>query len=527
MKKFLQHNWIILTISVATIASVLMALRNKSTIDKNSALQQQSATVKKLTKEILSETVHGLDLGLRGFAISKEDRMLIPYKKAIERNEGIFSELKILLEEQNYPHRDELQLVRSEVDNYIRLCNNMIESTKGDTTINKMKGMLHDDPGYNVWKRYDDFSRPLNSFEDAIYEQALANYNSAIFNNLVLQIFIGLLILPALLLFMKHLRKEREARQSLLLEVEQNDRRFVFNPGTVYSSDARTVIDTTIKNSQEASNFIKAMANGNYDVKWNGLTKENKTLNNDTIAGHLLEMREKLKKVKLEDEQRNWSNESLATFSEIVRNNQGNSKLLAEKCVSFLTKSIKAQQCSLFVLEGEETDQHLSLIACYAFDRKKWLEKRVEIGAGLLGQTFLEKEIVQLTTLPEGYTQITSGLGQATPRHLIIVPVMNDLQIIGLLEIASFSLFEAHQISFLKRACEFLASAIITTQTTQKMKHLLEQAQINEENMRQREEELRQNMEELQATQEEMVRKEKETQLRLTDVNSLAAQPAL
>jgi CHASE3 domain sensor protein len=519
MKKFLLKNWIVLTIGAALIASIVMAIRNKTTIDNNSALQQQSAKVKGLTKEILSETVHGLDLGLRGFALSKEQKMLIPYTKAIEQNNKLFRELESLLAEQHYSKLADLKLVEAEVNSYITLCNQMIDVVKTDTTINRVVATLKEDPGYVVWKKYDDFSRPLNAFEDSLYQQAMTNYNTAIRNNLILQVCIALLILPALYLFMSQLRKERESRQILLLEVEQNDRRLVFNPGTDRNTDAKIVIDTSIKNSQAASDFIKAMANGNYNVEWNGLTDQNRTLNNETIAGNLIDMREKLKMVKKEDEQRNWVNEGLTEFSEVVRNYQNDSKELDFRCVSFLTKHLKAQQGSLFVLEGEAPDQYLALTAAYAFDRKKWIEKKIEIGVGLLGQAFLEGDVVQIKDLPHNYTHVTSGLGGATPRHLIIVPIKYDVTTVGLMEIASFSTFEDHHIAFIKKACEFLASAILNTKTTHKMKHLLEQAQINEENMKQREEEMRQNMEELQATQEELVRKEKEMQRQLEEVS--------
>lgn len=519
MRRFLLNNWIILTICAALIASIIMAIRNKATIDRNSALQEQSQKVKVLTKQILSETVHGLDLGLRGFALSKEEKMLIPYRKAIEQNDQLFAELKASLAEQQYPKISDLTNVQVEVDAYIALCNRMIEVVKTDTTLNKVVNMLREDPGYVVWKKYDDFSRPLNQFEDAIYEQALANYNSAIRSNLILQICIAVLILPALFIFMGHLRKEREARQQLVLEVERNDRKFVFDPGTDRSTDARKVIETSIKNSQAASDFIKEMANGNYNVEWKGLTEDNKTLNEETIAGNLIDMREKLRLVKKNDEQRNWGNEGLAKFSELVRSHQTDSKELANRCVSFLSRYLGAQQCSLFIAEGEEGHRYLSLEACYAFDRKKWIEKKIEVGSGLIGQAFLEGDVVQLKELPEGYTRITSGLGEATPRHLVIVPVKNDVQTVGLIEMASFHFFEPHQITFLQKAGEFLAAAIISSQTTYKMKYLLEQAQINEENMRQREEELRQNMEELQATQEGLLRKEREMQQHLESID--------
>lgn len=121
--------------------------------------------------------------------------------------------------------------------------------------------------------------------------------------------------------------------------------------------------------------------------------------------------------------------------------------------------------------------------------------------------------------LPPGYIKITSGLGEATPKHLVIIPLKYDVQIAGVIELASFRIFEEHQIGFLKKVGEFLASALINSDTTRQMKHLLEQAKINEENMRQREEEMLQNMEELQATQEDLLRKEKELQSRVANVS--------
>ena len=296
-----------------------------------------------------------------------------------------------------------------------------------------------------------------------------------------------------------------------------NDRKFVFNSGSSAFLTAKEIIDQTIQNTRKASNFIKNMANSNYDVDWEGLDETNIKLNSDTLAGDLINMREQLKKVKNEDEKRNWMNEGLATFSELVRNNQHDSQLLADKCVSFLTKYLNGQQASLFVLSGEENDQHLNLVSCYAFDKKKWIEKRVELGNGLVGQAFLEGETIRLKQIPRGYTSITSGLGDATPGFLVIVPLKYDIHTVALIELASFEEFQAHHIMFLQKAGEFLASAILNSQNTQKMQALLENARVNEEQMRQREEEMRQNMEELQATQEELVRKEKEMQKRLSE----------
>ena len=81
------------------------------------------------------------------------------------------------------------------------------------------------------------------------------------------------------------------------------------------------------------------------------------------------------------------------------------------KAIRFITKYMEAQQGAVFLLQEEEDEQFLELVACYAFDKKKFVEKRVDIGEGLIGQAFLERGTVVLKDVPKGYTHITSGSG--------------------------------------------------------------------------------------------------------------------
>ncbi|HTJ52229.1 MAG TPA: PAS domain-containing protein, partial [Cyclobacteriaceae bacterium] len=100
----------------------------------------------------------------------------------------------------------------------------------------------------------------------------------------------------------------------------------------------------------------------------------------------------------------------------------------------------------------------------------------------------------------------TSGLGQATPRCVFIVPLkVNDI-IYGVLELASFEPYQEYEREFIEKVCETIASSIATVKISDQTKYLLEQSQLQAEAMRSQEEEMRQNMEELQATQEGMER---------------------
>jgi CHASE3 domain sensor protein/putative methionine-R-sulfoxide reductase with GAF domain len=519
MKKLFSENWIAFVLGIALISSMTLAIRNNYSIERNHALQQQAELIKQRTQDILSTTMHGVDLGVRGYALTKDPSLLRPYNEAIVSTAGTLGNLDSLLTQQGYTDKAKLDDVRKEIYAYIDFSKRMVQAAQRDDMPEVIK-MLKEDKGYDVWKKYTAFSEPLFLYEDALTQEALLNYRSAIRSNLFLQISILVLALPMLWIFLMRVRKERDARQALLQAVEKNDKQFVFNPGSEVAVSAAEMNDTSIRNVHQASRFIQSLATGDYNIHWEGLTPSNQALNKDTLAGNLVHLREQLQKVKEEDKKRNWVNEGLAKFSEIIRNYQHDMKALSDESVAFLTKYLSAQQAGLFVLEGEKESQHLRLASCYAFSRKKWAEKRVEIGQGLIGQTFLEGEVVVLKEIPDGYIAITSGLGDATPRQLIIVPFKHDTAIPAIIEIASFKNFEEHHITFLRRAGEYLASTIVNAQTTLKMKQLLQDASQTEEQGRQREEEMRQNMEELQATQEELVRKEKEMQQRISGVYS-------
>lgn len=130
----------------------------------------------------------------------------------------------------------------------------------------------------------------------------------------------------------------------------------------------------------------------------------------------------------------------------------------------------------------------------------------------MVGQTFLEGQTTLLSDIPQGYTSITSGLGDATPAYLIIVPLKQNDQVEGILELASFKRFEDYEINFLERCSESIASALISAKTTEKMSLLITELQQRSEQMRAQEEEMRQNMEELVATQEHQNRLQQELQ---------------
>ena len=308
------------------------------------------------------------------------------------------------------------------------------------------------------------------------------------------------------------IKKSEGTRRQLFRDLSESRRAYLFNDEADNQlQDPQDTINYLITDLGKAAGFVKGISQGDYTVSWEGLTEDNRALNQDNLTGALVQMREQMKKVKQEDQQRLWSTEGLSKVAEITRQHQNDLQKLADSLLSYLVAYTQANQGSLFFSQEDEAGQPLLVLtACYAYDKKKHADKTAKIGQGLVGQTYLERKTLHLTQLPDQYVSITSGLGEATPNALLLVPLMFNEQVLGILEIASFEVFAPHQIGFLESVGEVIASAVATVRMNSQTRMLLEQSQEGTEALRAQEEEMRQNMEELQATQEEMQRKARE-----------------
>lgn len=273
------------------------------------------------------------------------------------------------------------------------------------------------------------------------------------------------------------------------------------------------------KSMDDKVKFAETIGQGNYKGEFTLVS------NDDVMGRALLDMRESLKDNAEEEYRRNWSTQGLAEIGVILRKHTLSPRELYESVTRFVVKYVNANQGGIFLLAGEHQD-HLELAACYAYDRKKYMEKIIAVGDGLLGQCVLEKQTINLLAVPRDYIRITSGLGDALPTNILIVPLKVNDQVEGVLELASFHKFEPYQIAFLEKLGESIAAAIAGIQVNKKTRDLLDQTQEQAEQMKASQEELRQSMEELSATQEEMSRKEREYIERINALENAVARQA-
>lgn len=272
------------------------------------------------------------------------------------------------------------------------------------------------------------------------------------------------------------------------------------------------VLNKLINRLKTLSNFSVEIGKGKFESELESLSEK------DLLGNSLINMREELKKAaveeekrRLEDEKRNWVTQGIAKFGDILRQNNDNMEELSYNVISELVQYLEANQGGLFLINNNnEDDLFIELIACHAYDRRKFLKKRIEMKEGLAGRCVQEKGSIYLTEIPEDYIYITSGLGGSNPRSLLLVPMLLNEEIFGVIEIASFKFFEDYQIDFVEKIGESIASTFSGVRINFKTTLLLEQTKQQTEEMQAQEEEMRQNLEELIATQEQSARREEE-----------------
>lgn len=268
--------------------------------------------------------------------------------------------------------------------------------------------------------------------------------------------------------------------------------------------------DKLVYHLRATSTFAENIGKGNYNANFKPLSDK------DVLGNALVDMRNNLARVAEEDKRRRWETEGLVKFSDLLKEYNNDLNYLADSVITQLVKYINANQGGIFVTENEDREMdeneeaYLKLVACYAWDRKKYLDQKIYKGDGLVGQVWQEKATICLNEVPEGYVQITSGLGEANPNSILIVPLKLNEEVFGVIELASFNDFQEYEIKFVEKIAESTASTIASLKINERTKRLLEESTLMTEQMKSQEEEMRMNMEELQTTQEHIERTQRE-----------------
>ena len=193
-----------------------------------------------------------------------------------------------------------------------------------------------------------------------------------------------------------------------------------------------------------------------------------------------------------------WLKTGLATLTRVTTG-ASDLKAVTEQILQELAPMISAQHAVMYMAETTDSQPtQLVLSSTYAFKERKNLSNVFQLGEGLVGQCAIEKRRIVLTDVPSDYIQISSGLGEATPMNIAVLPVLFENELLAVIELASFTRYSEIQIDFMEQLSEALGIGFNAISATQRNEELLEESQTLTEELQTQQEELQQTNEELE-----------------------------
>src|SRR5579875_2040902 len=176
------------------------------------------------------------------------------------------------------------------------------------------------------------------------------------------------------------------------------------------------------------------------------------------------------------NQQQDWLKTNLARITGMMQGHR-DLKVVAELIMDELAPLVGAQHAMFFLADQNGGETRLRLIAGYGLRAEKEAPLQYRIGQSLIGQVARTKRSIVVSDLPDGYVKISSGLGEAPPANLAIVPVLFEGQVLGVIELAAFTPFTQVQRDFLEQLTETLGVNVNTIVANARTDALLEESQ--------------------------------------------------
>jgi len=243
--------------------------------------------------------------------------------------------------------------------------------------------------------------------------------------------------------------------------------------------------------SEVASAVTKGDLTRNIRVEAKGEVEALKDTINQMIAN--------LRETTLRNHEQDWLKSNLAKFTQMLQG-QKDLTTVTKRILSELAQVVNTHYGAFYILTQDEEDLNvkLKLFSSYAYKSEKNIPKEFAIGEGLVGQCAYEKERIILTNVPINYIKISSGLGQAKPQNLIVLPVLFENNVKAVIELASLDILSETHLDFLSQLTESLGIVLNTIETNSRTEELLAQSQSLAGELKIQQEELRRTNDELQ-----------------------------
>ncbi|MGH7515096.1 MAG: response regulator, partial [Gemmatimonadales bacterium] len=187
--------------------------------------------------------------------------------------------------------------------------------------------------------------------------------------------------------------------------------------------------------------------------------------------------------------EQDWLKTNLAKFSRMLQG-QRDLAAVSQLILSDLAPLVTAHHGVFYVVDSAGETPALKLLASYAYKERKQLTNEFKLGEGLVGQVAQDRRMLTIGQVPPEYIQVSSGLGEAPPRSLVVLPVLFEGETKAVLELATFDEFDEIRLTFLEQLAESIGIVLNTIAANMRTEELLKQSQALTESLQAQQEAL-------------------------------------
>ena len=296
-------------------------------------------------------------------------------------------------------------------------------------------------------------------------------------NSLYLAVFLLVLVIIVVIVFISYTIKNiTDILNELRLAAEKISLGETNVQLDVASDDAIGSLAKSIKvieiNSNQLAKAAESIGHGNFDVAVIARSEK------DILANAVIRMKEDLQKFSKESSEKIWVQTGLAAVHGSVRGEKTLTHLSGD-ILNCLVSYVGAQVGVMYISDNEI----LHLASSFALSSGYKAPKTLTFGETLIGEAARQKKTLYLDEIPEDYLKISSGSGEALPRHIIVLPLVHNEITEGVIEIGSFTPFTDAMQTLVEQAAQNVAIAVHTSKNRSKMQELLEETQAQAEEL--------------------------------------------
>ena len=287
-----------------------------------------------------------------------------------------------------------------------------------------------------------------------------------------------------------------ESKNAELVKMEKETRAIMLIGGVLATIAAVIIASLVIRMIARpvkvVTNTFKEIAEGDVNLEVRLNTNSNDELGR--MARHFNIFMAKLKELILENKNQSWITNGRAELNEEMRGEE-DIATLSSKAITYICKYLNSQIGALYIKTDNDT---YKMLGSYAYNAHENSSSEIKLGEGIVGQSALEKQMNLITNIPKDYIKIASGIGEAAPKNILVVPCMYQNEVECIIELGSFDEITEVQLKFIEQISETIAISINLTKAQVRMKELLDKTLVQAEELQVQQEELRQNNEELE-----------------------------